>query len=300
LKKLAHQANLFIGAGYAPSFVPVDYDIVYSISGAWLNLYGARISEFFSIPHVIRLRGVRAEVIKYQKRSLSTKFMLQKLHEDCLRSATLITPIADKLFEYLKGIGIRYEQLGEVVYNGVDIPAINSNNFPDKFSPLYAGRISKEKGSEFLLKLIKASPYTWKLTGEIQDKDFIVPTNAHYFGSTPFHAMPNFYLSGSVVCIPSYTEGFPNTLLEAYANGKPVVATREAIPEEVEIYGALCDQNIDFWLEQLKEIERDASYLGYQARLYARKFPWKNFGRGIRKQLDKALSIYEHNELDQK
>jgi glycosyltransferase involved in cell wall biosynthesis len=294
-RNISNWVRLWLGSRYCPSFCPPDIDIVYSISGAWINLYGQEIAEFFEVPHVIRLRGLRAEVIKYTKRNIATKKILQRLHEDCLRRATLVTPISDRLRYYMKGIGVQEAHTGDTVYNGVDLSRVFVWSFPDKFTPAYVGRISEEKGSQFLMKLIEASPYTWKVTGDIQDKDFTPPTNCHYLGKTPYDLMTDFYQSVSVLVIPSFTEGFPNVILEAYGQGRPIVGTYKGVPEDVSCFGRLVPQNIELWLKALEELERDYTHLGYMARGYAKDWTWEKHGAGIRSQLDKAIRIHSSN-----
>jgi glycosyltransferase involved in cell wall biosynthesis len=286
--------RMFMGARYVPSFVPCDLDLVYSISGAWMNLYGLEIANWLEIPHVIRLRGIRAEVIKYTDRNFLTKTLLQRIHESCLRRATLVTMINSDMENYLKSIGVNYDQIGDIVYNGVHFEKYFIRDYPEKFTPLYAGRISKEKGSQFLLELIKKSPYTWKVTGDIQDLDFIPPANCHYLGRTHYEDMRDFYSSGNVVCIPSFTEGFPNIILESYANARAIIASPKAIPlKDVQLYGKICDHDIEEWLKALKEMETDFSHIGYRARLYSQGWTWKKHGVGIRKQLDKAIEVFK-------
>lgn len=288
--------NWWAGRKTAPSFVPSDLDVVYSLSGLWMNLYGQEIADYWDIPHVIRMRGDMSKVRLHQRRSHVERWLFHKTHEECFRKASLVTPIVEKYIPYLKTIGVR--DIGEVIPNGVD-PRLGMSILPDRFTPGYAGRISKEKGSQFLMELIKSTPqYTWKITGEIQDQDFIPPDNCHYLGKTPFAYMGEFYNEVSCLVIPSFTEGFPNAILEGYINGKPVLGSVDAIPQEAKVFGMRADLDIETWSERLDILQTmwrttPEKYieLGNRAREYARSFTWKAHGRGIKRQLDKAISL---------
>jgi len=271
-----------------------DIDAVYSLSGLWMNIYGHEIAEIFGIPHIIRMRGSMTETRKYNGKGRIQNLLFSRLHERALRSATLITSIVQKYIPYLKEIGLSEEQIGEVIPNGVGLRAFPQH--PDTFTPGYAGRISKEKGSEFLLKLIKETPdLTWKVTGEIQDLDFVPPSNCHYLGKTPFAEMDTFYDQVSLLVQPSHTEGFPNILLESFVNGKVVIGSLDAYPEEVAVYGDRLPLDLDLWVDSLNRWDNMTRGLRYNhgnnAREYAEMFTWDNHGSRIAGQIEKAISM---------
>ncbi len=228
--------NWWIGRKLVSSFVPTDLNVVYSLSGLWMHIYGQEIADFFDIPHVIRMRGNMAEARLYQGRGSVQRWLFYRSWEESFRKATLVTCIVEKFIPYLRTIGLRESQIGEVIPNGID--AISwSPMYPDLFTPGYAGRISEEKGSRFLLDLIKKTPqWTWRLTGDIQDQDFIPPGNCHYLGITSFKDMGEFYDKVSLLVLPSHSEGFPNTILEGYASGKLVLGSLDAVPQEIDIF----------------------------------------------------------------
>ena len=235
-----------------------------------------------------------SETRKYNGRGRIQTWLFSKAHERALSQATLITSIVQKYLAYLRQNGLREDQIGEVVPNGVSMDWTPKH--PQIFTPGYAGRISKEKGSEFLLSLIENTPqFIWKVTGEIQDRDFVPPSNCHYLGKTPFPDMQGFYNQVSLLVQPSYTEGFPNIILEAFINKKTMIGSMDAYPEEVSVYGDRLELDQALWIDSLNRyagmsynVLRD---MGENAKEYASLFTWENHGSRIAGQIEKAIKI---------
>jgi glycosyltransferase involved in cell wall biosynthesis len=295
LPKKGHKyLDWFLGRDVVPSFVPSDLDLVYSLSGLWMNVYGRAISEFWDIPHVVRLRGDMSSVRLYQGRGAFQRAIFRQIHFEALKQATLITPIVEKYQLDLMRKGFR--NVGDTVPNGIKV-SYDPVHDPETFSPSYIGRISKEKGSEFLEELISETPqYNWTIAGDIQDQDFTVPAHANYLGYVPYNEIKAFYDHSSVVVMPSLAEGFPNTILEAYAHGKPVIGTREAIPAEIRRFGVrLRRQEMRSWINALDCIDKIGTppNQGERIKEYVREnYSWELYGSRMRDQLDKAISVY--------
>lgn len=277
-------------------------DVVYSLSGLWMNIYGQSIADMMRIPHVIRIRGDMNQARKYQKRGLVQRLIFYRAFESCFRRATLVTSIVEKFIPWLRDIGVSEDHIGEVVPNGVSVEGW-APEYPDTFTPGYVGRVSKEKGSEFLLELIKATPqFTWIVTGPIQDLDFVPPNNCHYLGRTPFENIGEIYNKIWVLVQPSHTEGFPNVLLESYINKKLVLGSVDAIPEEVTVFGRRMSLD-SYWmwadvLVSLSKLPKESfEAWGAEAREYALGYTWKAHGEGIARQLQKAINLYKANSL---
>jgi glycosyltransferase involved in cell wall biosynthesis len=300
LKPYGHKyADMFLNQRLVNSFIPLDTELVYSLSGLWFNLYGNSIADYLNVPHVIRMRGDMVEARKYQK-LVSTKGTLQRIifsraMDEALRRATLIVPIVDKFKLTLEGLGIHESKIFESVPNGINLAQWTRNLGPDKFTPGYAGRISEEKGSEFLERLIRETPeYTWKITGPIQSESFKIPPNCHYLGVTPYEKMDDFYKDLSVLVCPSETEGFPNTLLEFYAQNKPVIVSPDFLPEEVRVFGQVVSTSeLDNWIGALVELEDlYESYLEDGPRNYVVQFGWYNYADKMTEAFNKALYLH--------
>jgi glycosyltransferase involved in cell wall biosynthesis len=105
----------------------------------------------------------------------------------------------------------------------------------------YAGRISPEKGIDWLLsvaKRLQAVPF--KIAGQISDhcRHMMkkLPANVTWVGELSGSDLDTFYHSARIVVIPSICyEVFPNVALEAMVRARPVVGSSiGGIPEIVE------------------------------------------------------------------
>lgn len=128
--------------------------------------------------------------------------------------------------------------------NAMDVDIISQNREPG--TVLFVGHILKEKGifelieackrSESVKKLYVVGPFfsdeikkqlLVQIRGGNKSKDWVV-----FVGEILREAVFEYYQKCMVFCLPSYTEGFPNSVIEAMANACPVLSTTVgAIPE---------------------------------------------------------------------
>lgn len=100
---------------------------------------------------------------------------------------------------------------------------------------LWAGRIAQVKRLELLLEVARAlpgvrfevagmpyagDPYSERVLAQAR-----TISNVHLLGTVPREDMPARYRSASLLCCTSHYEGFPNTFIEAWSHGVPVVST---------------------------------------------------------------------------
>jgi len=97
---------------------------------------------------------------------------------------------------------------------------------------LFVGRLSVEKGVRFLLKLFSTLPYRITLAGDGPLKDEVIACaklhdNISYAGSLTTNELTTLMQKSSALVFPSiWYEGMPLTIIEAFANGLPVIATK--------------------------------------------------------------------------
>ncbi|MDN2662797.1 glycosyltransferase family 4 protein [Psychromonas sp. 14N.309.X.WAT.B.A12] len=102
-------------------------------------------------------------------------------------------------------------------------------------SILWAARIHESKRLELFLEVAKSLPeYQFIIGGSPKQEDAYFKSvlntmnklhNVTYLGMVARADMPNLYRSASVFCCSSVYEGFPNTFLEAWSQGVPIVST---------------------------------------------------------------------------
>ena len=99
---------------------------------------------------------------------------------------------------------------------------------------LWIGRICEQKRPDRLLELAEACPdLQFDFVGPAADSDYATNIcnrartieNITVHGSVSRRHVPKFYKKARVLCCTSRYEGFPNTFLEAWSHGLPVVST---------------------------------------------------------------------------
>jgi glycosyltransferase involved in cell wall biosynthesis len=99
---------------------------------------------------------------------------------------------------------------------------------------LWLGRICEVKRPDRLLALAEACPeIRFDLVGPADDGAYCRAilerarriTNVTVHGPSPRESVPDLYARAACLCNTSVYEGFPNTFLEAWSHGRPVVST---------------------------------------------------------------------------
>lgn len=180
---------------------------------------------------------------------------------------------------------------------GVSLAKTHSPVGTDKFTIVYIGRISEEKGIECLVKAVSILRKTLrtklkvKLVGGGSQsyvahvKKLLVESNTEdvidMVGPVDHKQLWRYYTESDAFVLASTREGVPAAMIEAMAHGKPVVAARVGgIPEFVRngMEGLLfesgdCKQLADR-LEALATDERLRTRLGRKARETANGMTW--------------------------
>lgn len=132
------------------------------------------------------------------------------------------------------------------VPNCVDFDCLPNRIQADEVRPsvMFLGNVLATKGiCELLQAWIELNPPGWrlKIVGECDpeyQKELVVrypSETVEFLGNKPHEEAMQLLARSSVFILPSYTEGFPNAVLEAMALGKPIIGTRVgAIPEMLE------------------------------------------------------------------
>lgn len=199
------------------------------------DLIGRLASWAAGVPMIAVSRGWTGENGKVR--------LYEGLDKKVLRLADHIIPVSGGQKEKIKRLGVREEKL-TVIYNGVELDGARSPSgalkkefglSPETALIISAGRLSPEKNFAGLVQAART------VVGRA-DAAFIV------FGDGPLRKelenkaseaglggrflFPGFrkdvsalFAEADVFALPSFTEGLPNVVLEAYACKRPVVAT---------------------------------------------------------------------------
>ena len=273
----------------------IDIDAYYCLSGFWFEIYSHYFSKRSGRPYAVRLRGDQVRVTELLVKNRLKRWVKNNLYRGTLLEADLVIPISEKLRLKAIKLGVSPSKLTQPIPNGVDTDLFKPEKFPSELTVGYAGRISREKGSIFLTALMEKTPdIKYLVAGPIEDSAFKPPKNCEYLGVLPYEKMPEFYNRCSLIVLPSYTEGFPNVLLEAYACGRPLMASPICFPDpEARSLSIPLKLDVRLWVSNLEwlrghyedMVDVDIS----ERRRWAEKYSWPEFGRRIVEALRRLI-----------
>ncbi len=268
----------------------IDVDLYYTLSDFWSQEVARHIALKLSKPYVVRLRGNYKDSREARKVPYHKKKFLSHYETRSLRDANLVIPISSRLTKFAQECRVAESRVTEAIPIGVDVKHFRPMVVERKngFTVGYAGRISSEKGVLRLVEVARKLPRVQFLIAGKREMKVDFPDNVSYMGKLPFNEMPYFYNQCDLVTLPSLTEGFPCVILEAYACGKPILATFEAVPDELKVFGAVGDT--DSFPELIEGTKTwSLQSLGKQARKYVTKnYSWEKFGDSIVKCLEEV------------
>lgn len=307
--------------GYSREFrnemerAPATFDLVH-IHEMWHYSHYAASMAFRkeSKPYIITLHGELN--IERIHNSLKKKMYLSMIQKKILNKAAWLHTITDK--ETLQAQSICSNRNISKIPNGVDFDSFL--NLPDKndilqYYPsvagkkvlLFLGRINKIKGLDILVKafgqlacnrddlcLIIAGPDNDGYKTEIVQliNDYNVSDKVIFTGMISGHEKMSVLTGSDLFILPSYSEGFSISILEAMACGLPVIISNECnFPEVDEFHCGITIEHKDNKLKEtiqimLQEPDR-LKVMGNNARkLVKKKYTWDRIA-------DDMLSMYE-------
>lgn len=190
--------------------------------------YCASCSTFGLIRDFVLLRGLDIPVVYHCHCDLSVAIsnVISKLFFN------LISNVADKIFALntasLK-VAKMYTNVAEYVPNfAVEIYDENKKINEKIKKIIFVGRVTKEKGIMELIEASKGFPdIEFLIVGPADDPDIVFPekSNVLVLGKKEHSEAIELMKQSDVLILPSYSEGFPLSVLEAMSCGLPVIAT---------------------------------------------------------------------------
>jgi glycosyltransferase involved in cell wall biosynthesis len=140
------------------------------------------------------------------------------------------------------------------------VPAAPRREGPGDYF-LFLGRLSPEKGLGTLLRVWSRSRERLVVAGEGPQRELLrrAPSTVDYRGELSAAEIPSLLARARALLLPSLSyEGAPRVVLEAYASGVPVVATRlGALPELIDDGGSgllVPPGDVEAWVAAVEQL----------------------------------------------
>ncbi|MBV5315336.1 MAG: glycosyltransferase family 4 protein [Prolixibacteraceae bacterium] len=161
----------------------------------------------------------------------------QKLYYAIFFSSDQIVVLSDQWKKWIKNKWPNIEQRIRVIYNPCPLSEIKESFNKKTKTIIYAGILNQRKGYSDLIKafaLIAKSKRDWKIifagNGEIEKakllaNDYQIEDQVIFMGWIIGEQKDKLFRDASIFCLPSYAEGFPMAVLDAFSYGLPVITT---------------------------------------------------------------------------
>ncbi len=218
------------------------------------------ISKLFNLPVIVHFHSFSA------KTTISGK--KKDLYKKIFNKADAIIVLSNYWKKQVEQIVIKPGKI-KVIYNPCPEVKQKSDLLKQK-TILFAGTLNERKGYSDLLRAfskIAAQFPEWKIVfagnGEIElaiklSISLNISNNVIFKGWISGMEKEKLFNTSTIFCLPSYAEGFPMAVLDAWAYGLPVITTPVGGLPDVLIHGknALVFQpgDIDMLAENLKEL----------------------------------------------
>ena len=281
----------FMISSFFKSKFKKNFDVVHAH-----NIPSALAMKNSSGKKILTIHGIFSKQIG-QIHSTSTENISKKYETHALSWADAITVISKESSDYYSNLGYNVNQIS----NGINLSSFEqeSDRRFDK-QVIYAGRLSKEKGTDTLLKICNNldDDIDLLIVGEGPEQEKFMNINSkkkniHYLGFQN-HEKTISLINGSDILIqPSLSEGISTTLLEAMACKTCIIASNvggnlELIKNQES--GILIEPTNDkLFNKSINQLIQDKPLrekLSESAFDKIKQYDWKNVGQ-------KYLELYE-------
>ncbi len=192
------------------------------------HIAGALAMKNFSCKKILSIHGVYSKNIA-QLYGKTTSNISKKYEKMALNLVDAITVNSKEGYDYYTKMGFNVVQIP----NAIDldfIPKKSTKQFKNQL--IFAGRLSKEKGIEIMLKAATQLPDNYHLliagSGPLEEKVRKLAdkrTNVHYLGYQSKQSLLSLIRGSDLLIQPSLEEGISSTLLEAMACGTCILGS---------------------------------------------------------------------------
>lgn len=210
------------------------------------------LGKLWRLPVVVRAMG---SDINYHAHQLGRRTQVRW----ALNQAGGVVAVSKALARVMADLGVKHDRLS-VIPTGVDRTifyprdreqARQTLGFPQTPVVVVAARLVPEKGLMDLLQAMKRVskdfPFRLVLVGEGEQRRALedeakrlgIGDRVRFDGFQMESRMPLYYSAADLVCLPSHREGWPDSLMESFSCGCPVVATTVGgVPDMIALSGA--------------------------------------------------------------
>jgi glycosyltransferase involved in cell wall biosynthesis len=264
-------------------------DIVLGYSGAgWNELYHNLIGREKDIPIIHRMRGYG----RYERKlssNIANRFFNDSLENMAYSLYDYHIPIKEPYREILIKRNINDNIISEPIGLGVNVDTFKSNSLDGEYIG-YMGRLSREKNVFFLKKLFESTPNIKYLVIGDNPYNIKFPSNVNYIGKKQKHDIPNYIERCKALLLPSLSEGISNIILEAYSCSRIVLGSKYVFDSSLPVFGRKLELDIDVWKNAISKLDdMNLKPIYYDARKWAEKNSWDNWGLSMNKEIRKVL-----------
>ena len=270
-----------------------DFDVLYCWSGgAYFQLLSVLTAEIVKKPVVMHING-DAHLSRTHHLNPTEKLLQDAADRLTLNNVNLIVPISSVLREAVLPRVKNKNAVTEPVPFTVDTNDFTMQHYPKEITIGYGGRVSPEKGFPFYINVMEQTKnMRFRVAGPVQMK-VQFPDNCHYDGVLSMEWMPRFYALNSAIALPSYGEGIPGMVLEAYACGRPVLVTPESLPSCIPCFGWKIPHDMEKWkaaVEGLTQAEIEEKGAAAREWITHNWLTWEDFAIKMKQYFTQAVN----------
>lgn len=282
------------------------FDLIHAHMAGPAGFAAVFLGMLFRKPVIVTLHG--SDIHTFPKH-----FFLKRLVIFTLKRATMVVAVSHSLKDLiLKMVNIQNKLF--IIRNGsrpeVFFPVNKIKTRKNLYLPvdrkiiLFIGSLIPRKGVDVLLRafacmdkkdvillLIGKGDSEFEL--KALAKELHIETQVYFIGSKKHDEIPLWLNACDIFCLPSHHEGFPTVIVEAFACGRPVVATKvDGVPEAIanDTVGMLVSPNnaeeLAAALSNAFEKEWDRQAIAE----YGKSFSWDTIAEEYTELYKKAIS----------